>query len=92
MGGQCVDVVVWSLSDARERLSAARTRTLSGVSPGLGDVLSELDADRRQALLERVGVTGQVVVTSAEAAPLPLELMHSARVHCIRQGELSPCG
>ena len=82
--------LVVSLKLAEADLVAAR----SGEPPILllDDVLSELDADRRQALLERVGVTGQVVVTSAEAAPLPLELMHSARVHCIRQGELSPCG
>ena len=38
-GGQCVDLVAWSLADSRERLSAARTRSLAGVSPGLGDVL-----------------------------------------------------
>jgi uncharacterized protein len=38
-GGQCVDVVAWSLDDARERLSAARTRAIAGVSPGLGDTL-----------------------------------------------------
>ncbi|HEY8643780.1 MAG TPA: DNA replication/repair protein RecF [Candidatus Dormibacteraeota bacterium] len=82
--------LVVSLKLAEADLVAAR----SGEPPILllDDVLSELDADRRQALLERVGVTGQVVVTSAEAAPLPLELMHSAHVHCIRQGELSPCG
>jgi uncharacterized protein YcgI (DUF1989 family) len=39
VGGQCVDVVAWSLADARERLSAARTRSLAGSSPGLGDAL-----------------------------------------------------
>jgi uncharacterized protein YcgI (DUF1989 family) len=38
-GGQCVDLVAWSLSDARERLSAARTRAIAGTSPGRGDVL-----------------------------------------------------
>ncbi len=38
-GGQCVDLVAWSLLDARERLSAARTRAIVGVSPGLGDDL-----------------------------------------------------
>jgi uncharacterized protein YcgI (DUF1989 family) len=38
-GDQCVDLVAWSLLDARERLSAARTRAIAGVSPGLGDAL-----------------------------------------------------
>jgi uncharacterized protein YcgI (DUF1989 family) len=38
-GGACVDLVAWSLHDHGERLSAARTRTVCGVSPGLGDVL-----------------------------------------------------
>jgi uncharacterized protein YcgI (DUF1989 family) len=38
-GGQCVDLVAWSRSDARERLSAARTRVIAGASPGLGDAL-----------------------------------------------------
>ena len=38
-GGACVDLVAWSLRDHGERLSAARTRTLCGVSPGLGDLL-----------------------------------------------------
>jgi uncharacterized protein YcgI (DUF1989 family) len=39
VGGQCVDLVAWSLADARERLSAARTRSIAGVSPGLGHAL-----------------------------------------------------
>jgi uncharacterized protein YcgI (DUF1989 family) len=38
-GGQCVDVVAWSLEDGRERLSAARTRALAGCAPSLGDRL-----------------------------------------------------
>jgi uncharacterized protein len=38
-GGQCVDLVAWSLSDARERLSAARTRAIAGASPRRGDAL-----------------------------------------------------
>ena len=36
-GGQCVDLVAWSLPDPRERLSAARTRAIAGISPGTGD-------------------------------------------------------
>jgi hypothetical protein len=39
VGGQCVDLVAWSLEDARERLSAARTRAVAGISPGIGDEL-----------------------------------------------------
>jgi uncharacterized protein YcgI (DUF1989 family) len=39
VGGQCVDVVAWSIPDARERLSTASTRAIAGVSPGVGDVL-----------------------------------------------------
>ena len=38
-GGQCVDLVAWSLADSRERFSASRTRAVAGVSPGLGDLL-----------------------------------------------------
>jgi len=82
--------LVVSLKLAEADLVAART----GEPPILllDDVLSELDAERRGALLERVASAGQVVVTSAEAAPLPLELMHEARVNCIRAGALEPCG
>ncbi len=82
--------LVVSLKLAEADLVAAR----SGEPPILllDDVLSELDAERRGALLERVATAGQVVVTSAEAAPLPLELMHAARVHCIRGGVVEPCG
>ena len=39
VGGQCVDLVAWASDDARERLSASRTRSIAGVSPGLGDSL-----------------------------------------------------
>ena len=39
----------------------------------LDDVLSELDADRRRLLAERIGVVGQAVVTATGADALPLE-------------------
>jgi DNA replication and repair protein RecF len=81
---------VVSLKLAEADLVAARTGELPILL--LDDVLSELDPERRAALLERVAAAGQVVVTSAEPAPLPPELMHSARVSCIRAGEVSPCG
>ena len=49
-GGQCVDVVAWSLADARERLSAGRTRTITGISPGVGDALWSGPPDERPLL------------------------------------------
>jgi uncharacterized protein YcgI (DUF1989 family) len=49
-GGQCVDLVAWSLADARERLSAGRTRTIAGVSPGVGDTLSSGAPNERPML------------------------------------------
>jgi DNA replication and repair protein RecF len=39
----------------------------------LDDVLSELDASRRRTLAERIGRTGQAVVTATGADALPLE-------------------
>jgi DNA replication and repair protein RecF len=39
----------------------------------LDDVLSELDADRRRILAERIGRAGQAVVTATGADALPLE-------------------
>jgi DNA replication and repair protein RecF len=46
-----------------------------GVAPLvlLDDVLSELDADRRRILAERIGGIGQAVVTATGADALPLE-------------------
>ena len=39
----------------------------------LDDVLSELDADRRRALGERIAAAGQTIVTATGADALPLE-------------------
>ncbi len=39
----------------------------------LDDVLSELDAGRRRLLADRISAAGQTVVTSTEAAALPVE-------------------
>ena len=39
----------------------------------LDDVLSELDAERRRILAERIGQVGQAVVTATGADALPLE-------------------
>jgi DNA replication and repair protein RecF len=58
----------------------------------LDDVLSELDPRRREALMERVSIGGQVVVTSAESGPFPDQVMPAAEVRCIEAGMLVTCG
>ena len=58
----------------------------------LDDVLSELDPERRAALMERVAAGGQVVVTSAEVGPFPADTMSTAFVRCIEAGTLVACG
>ena len=57
----------------------------------LDDVLSELDGERRSALLARVGDRGQVIVTSVEAEPFPPELIERAVVRCITAGQVGAC-
>lgn len=57
----------------------------------LDDVLSELDGERRSALLARVGDRGQVIVTSVEAEPFPADLIERASVRCIASGEVVAC-
>jgi len=58
----------------------------------LDDVLSELDQDRRLALLERVGLRGQVIITSVEAGPFPARMMRDAVVRCVSAGVVKDCG
>jgi DNA replication and repair protein RecF len=58
----------------------------------LDDVLSELDGERRAALLQEVGVGGQVIVTSVEAGPFPPELIAGAMVWTVSGGRIEPCG
>jgi DNA replication and repair protein RecF len=58
----------------------------------LDDVLSELDPDRRAALMGRISAGGQVVVTSAEPGPFPEDVMSTASVRCIEAGVLVSCG
>lgn len=58
----------------------------------LDDVLSELDQDRRLALLDRVGRGGQVIITSVEAGPFPAGLIHEASVRCVTAGVVKDCG
>ena len=66
-GEQRLAVLALLLAEA-ELLTARR-----GVPPLLllDDVLSELDAGRRRILSERIGVTGQAVVTATGAEALP---------------------
>ena len=58
----------------------------------LDDVLSELDGERRSALLREVGGDGQVVMTSVEAGPFPPELIGGATVWSVSQGRIQACG
>jgi DNA replication and repair protein RecF len=51
----------------------------------LDDVLSELDGDRRRILAERIGRTGQAVVTATGADALPLE---PAQLLAVTPGEV----
>jgi len=57
----------------------------------LDDVLSELDVERRLALLQHVGSHGQVIITSVEAGPFPAGLMARAVVRCINSGAVEDC-
>jgi DNA replication and repair protein RecF len=58
----------------------------------LDDALSELDAERRAALLRQVAGEGQVIITSAEDGPFPPDLMASAMVWMVSGGKIQPCG
>jgi DNA replication and repair protein RecF len=58
----------------------------------LDDVLSELDGDRRGALLAQVASGGQVVITSVETGPFPRDLIAQAMVWTVKEGRIEPCG
>lgn len=58
----------------------------------LDDVLSELDGERRAALLGEVGGGGQVVITSVEAGPFPPDLIARAMVWMVSEGRIQACG
>ncbi len=58
----------------------------------LDDVLSELDGERRAALLRQVRGDGQVVITSVEAGPFPPELIAEAMVWTVTAGRIRACG
>ena len=81
---------VVSLKLAEAGLIEART----GEKPVLllDDVLSELDGDRRAALLGEVAEGGQVIITSVEAGPFPADLMARAMVWTVTDGRIQPCG
>jgi len=81
---------VVSLKLAEAALVARRT----GERPVLllDDVLSELDSERRSALLDQVAGEGQVVITSVETGPFPPGLLANARVWTVEQGQIQSCG
>jgi len=81
---------VVSLKLAEADLVARRT----GERPVLllDDVLSELDLERRGALLRHVGGGGQVVITSVDVGPFPPELLAGATVWSVESGMVTPCG
>jgi DNA replication and repair protein RecF len=81
---------VVSLKLAEAELVARRT----GEPPVLllDDVLSELDLERRGALLRHVAVGGQVVITSVDVGPFPPELIAGATVWSVQAGQVKPCG
>ena len=58
----------------------------------LDDVLSELDGERRAALLDEVSAGGQVILTSVEAGPFPPELIARAMVWTVKEGTIEACG
>jgi DNA replication and repair protein RecF len=81
---------VVSLKLAEAALVARRT----GERPLLllDDVLSELDLERREALLRKVAASGQVIITSVEAGPFPRDLITSSRVWSVSGGHIEACG
>ena len=81
---------VVSLKLAEAELVARRT----GERPVLllDDVLSELDLERRVALLRHVGGGGQVVITSVDVGPFPPDLIAKASIWNVEAGQVEPCG
>jgi DNA replication and repair protein RecF len=81
---------VVSLKLAEAALVARRT----GERPVLllDDVLSELDGERRAALLRLVAGEGQVIITSVEAGPFPPELIANSMVWTVSGGRIEACG
>ncbi len=73
---------------------AAVIQARTGEPPVLlfDDVLSELDAERRQALLAGLSSPGQVIITSVEADPFPAGVIEQSVVRCIEKGQVIGCG
>ena len=73
---------------------AAVVSQMTGERPVLllDDVLSELDAARRGALLAQLGEPGQVIITSVEADPFPEAVIGRSVVSCIERGAVKTCG
>jgi DNA replication and repair protein RecF len=87
-GQQRTAVVSLKLAEAAlvERRTGERPLLL------LDDVLSELDLERREALLRKVATSGQVIITSVEAGPFPPDLITSSRVWSVSEGRIEACG
>jgi DNA replication and repair protein RecF len=87
-GQQRTAVVSLKLAEAAlvERRTGERPLLL------LDDVLSELDLERREALLRKVATSGQVIITSVEAGPFPPDLITSSRVWSVTEGRIEACG
>jgi DNA replication and repair protein RecF len=81
---------VVSLKLAEAALMARRT----GERPVLllDDVLSELDSERRAALLRQVASAGQVIITAVEAGTFPPELIANSMVWTVAEGRIEACG
>ena len=87
-GQQRTAVVSLKLAEAEvvERRTGERPVLL------LDDVLSELDLERRAALLRQVTGGGQVVITSVDAGPFPPDLLDGAKVWKVDHGQVQACG
>ena len=87
-GQQRTAVVSLKLAEANliERRAGERPVLL------LDDVLSELDGERRAALLNEVAAGSQVVITSVEAGPFPPDLIAKAMVWTVDAGRIEACG
>ena len=87
-GQQRTAVVSLKLAEAAMIEKRARERPVLL----LDDVLSELDGERRAALLDKVSAGGQVILTSVEAGPFPPDLIAGALVWMVNEGTIEACG
>ena len=56
----------------------------------LDEVLSELDAQRRSDLLQRLSAADQFVITTTDLAPFPPEFLARATVWRVQSGTIAP--